>query len=405
MINQLGSLADIATGKLDANAAVKDGQYPFFTCNEKPYRINKWAFDADAILVSGNGSQVGHVNRYSGKFNAYQRTYVITNPKIVSIPYLYYYLKCFLRSYIDSGRRGSSIPYITIPMLRNLPIYIPNGDISSIQRVAELTSDYISYLNNSVTLLQKTISFLYSYWFVQFDFPDENGRPYKSSGGKMIYNEQLKQEIPDGWECKKLTDLFNFVRGTEVGSDAYADKKISDDYIHFWRVRDVGDDCKTWVDGNMGNLTIVKPGDVVITLDGTVGKIGINLDGAISGGLRHAVDHTSTISSVAIYAILQSDYVQESLRQYVRGRGSILAHASGALQHLAIPYDKDIFNMFQDIIQPMFDLMVNCKEESKQLASLRDWLLPMLMNGQVKIGEQSKQPHTDRSIERTENDK
>ena len=298
------------------------------------------------------------------------------------------------------------MPIVSKSTFENIELELP--DINHQNALADLLSHIDNLIiNNSRlnNLCKDFVRMIYDYWFVQFDFPDENGRPYKSSGGKMVYNEQLKQEIPDGWECKKLTDLFNFVRGTEVGSDAYADKKISDDYIHFWRVRDVGDDCKTWVDGNMGNLTIVKPGDVVITLDGTVGKIGINLDGAISGGLRHAVDHTSTISSVAIYAILQSDYVQESLRQYVRGRGSILAHASGALQHLAIPYDKDIFNMFQDIIQPMFDLMVNCKEESKQLASLRDWLLPMLMNGQVKIGEQSKQPHTDRSIERTENDK
>lgn len=122
-------------------------------------------------------------------------------------------------------------------------------------------------------------------------------------------------------------------------------------------------------------------------MDGTVGKIGIDLDGAISGGLRHVVDHTNTISNATIYTILQSDYIQESLRQYVSGRGSILAHASGALQHLAIPYDKNIFNEFQNIIQPMFGLMVNCKEESKQLASLRDWLLSMLMNRQATIKE------------------
>ena len=67
--------------------------------------------------------------------------------------------------------------------------------------------------------LANIIHLIYNYWFVQFDFPDENGRPYKSSGGKMVYNDQLKQEIPEGWECKKLINLFDFVRGTEVGSD------------------------------------------------------------------------------------------------------------------------------------------------------------------------------------------
>lgn len=280
------------------------------------------------------------------------------------------------------------IPQLTAPMLKQ--IKLPKPSIDEQQQIARILSTIdkiIAHDKIIVEKLAKAMRLIYSYWFVQFNFPDENGRPYKSSGGKMVYNEQLKQEIPEGWECKKLIDLFDFVRGTEVGSDAYADKKISDDYIRFWRVRDVGNNCKTWIDGNARSLTTVKPGDVVITLDGTVGKIGIDLDGAISGGLRHVVDHASTISSAAIYTILQSDYVQESLRQYVSGRGSILAHASGALQHLATPYDKIIFNKFQNIIQPMFNLMINSKEQSKLLASLRDWLLPMLMNGQVEIKE------------------
>ena len=234
--------------------------------------------------------------------------------------------------------------------------------------------------------LKKINELIYNYWFVQFDFPDKNGRPYKSSGGKMVYNDQLKTEIPEGWKCKSLVDLFSFDRGTEVGSSTYSDRKISDSHIQFWRVRDVGNDSSsTWVDSSSYDLTVVRPGDVVITLDGTVGKIGIDIDGAISGGLRHVVDHTDQISNATIYSILQSDYIQESLKQYVSGRGSILAHAGGALQYLHIPFNKVIFAKYQELIQPMFDLIVNCKQQSKQLASLRDWLLPMLMNGQVEV--------------------
>lgn len=305
--------------------------------------------------------------------------------------YIYYHLLCLYKNntFFNFETKTNGIHNL---MLRQALSSIPTPSASIEYQRAVSTLLYridktTTHSKRVLDLLARLISSIYDYWFVQFDFPDENGRPYKSSGGKMVYNDQLKQEIPEGWECKKLTDLFDFVRGTEVGADAYADKKISDSYIRFWRVRDVGDDCKTWIDGNANNLTIVKPGDVVITLDGTVGKIGIDLDGAISGGLRYTVDHTGVISNATIYTILQSDYVQESLKQYVSGRGSILAHASGALQHLAIPYDKNIFSKFQNTIQPMFDLMINCKEESKQLVSLRDWLLPMLMNGQVEIKE------------------
>lgn len=302
--------------------------------------------------------------------------------------YLYYLLSAMTSQYIKASH-GSTMIHITKESMENNLVTIPQSVAYQKSLISILLNiDSKIELNNRIfTKLKSLLDTTYGYWFVQFDFPNENGRPYKSSGGKMVYNDQLKKEIPEGWECKKLTDLFDFMRGTEVGADAYVDKKISDSYIRFWRVRDVGDDCETWIDCNARNLTTVKPGDVVITLDGAVGKIGIDLDGAISSGLRHVVDHTNTISNATICAILQSDYVQESLRQYVSGRGSILAHASGALQHLAIPYDKNIFNKFQNVIQPIFDLMINPKEQSKQLASLRDWLLPMLMNGQVKIKE------------------
>lgn len=302
--------------------------------------------------------------------------------------YLYYLLSAMTSQYIKASH-GSTMIHITKESMENNLVTIPQSVAYQKSLISILLNiDSKIELNNRIfTKLKSLLDTTYGYWFVQFDFPNENGRPYKSSGGKMVYNDQLKKEIPEGWEYKKLTDLFDFMRGTEVGADAYVDKKISDSYIRFWRVRDVGDDCETWIDCNARNLTTVKPGDVVITLDGAVGKIGIDLDGAISSGLRHVVDHTNTISNATICAILQSDYVQESLRQYVSGRGSILAHASGALQHLAIPYDKNIFNKFQNVIQPIFDLMINSKEQSKQLASLRDWLLPMLMNGQVKIKE------------------
>ena len=77
-IKKLGNICKIQTGKLDANAKVENGEYPFFTCDSQPYRIDTFAFDEEAILISGNGSLVGHINYYKGKFNAYQRTYVLT---------------------------------------------------------------------------------------------------------------------------------------------------------------------------------------------------------------------------------------------------------------------------------------------------------------------------------------
>ena len=116
----------ITTGKLNANAMEENGIYPFFTCDEKPYRINTYAFDLEAILISGNGSKVGHLNYYKGKFNAYQRTYVLgLFSELIRPMFLFHFLKGHLKNYIFKNSRKGSVPYITLPMLQNFPIPIP----------------------------------------------------------------------------------------------------------------------------------------------------------------------------------------------------------------------------------------------------------------------------------------
>ncbi|MCO5210694.1 MAG: restriction endonuclease subunit S, partial [Caldilinea sp.] len=98
----------ITTGKLNANAMVENGEYPFFTCDANPFRIDNYAFDTEAILVSGNGSQVGHINYYKGRFNAYQRTYVLSDFENIQVRYLLHYLQAFLRDYIIRiSKKGS----------------------------------------------------------------------------------------------------------------------------------------------------------------------------------------------------------------------------------------------------------------------------------------------------------
>ena len=135
----LGGLCQIRTGKLNANAQVENGQYPFFTCDAKPFKIDKYAFDTEAILISGNGSQVGHLNYYNGKFNAYQRTYVLDKFS-ANIFYVLQYLKGTLREYIMDKSRKGSVPYITLPMLQDFPIPLP--PLAEQIRIADLLDKF-----------------------------------------------------------------------------------------------------------------------------------------------------------------------------------------------------------------------------------------------------------------------
>lgn len=117
-------MCNIATGKLDANQAVSDGGFPFFTCAEHPDRIDSFAFDDDVVLVAGNNAKGNfHVNRYIGKFNAYQRTYVLTAKSGACIDYVYYALKLELRR-LRERAQGSQTKFLTMPILTGIGLTI-----------------------------------------------------------------------------------------------------------------------------------------------------------------------------------------------------------------------------------------------------------------------------------------
>lgn len=121
---KLGEITKITTGKLDANAMVENGEYRFYTCAKEYYKIDNYAFDTEALLISGNGANVGYIHYYKGKFNAYQRTYVLFNVT-ESYFYLKYYLDCHLLKRIHREKKDGNTPYIVLNTLTDMKIDIP----------------------------------------------------------------------------------------------------------------------------------------------------------------------------------------------------------------------------------------------------------------------------------------
>ena len=121
----LGSICNITTGKLDANAMVDGGAYRFYTCAKEYFQIDTYAFDTDALLISGNGANVGYIHHYNGKFNAYQRTYVLDSFK-KNIMYIYYYLEAKLHPRIEAEKKAGNTPYIVLSTLSDMEIIVPN---------------------------------------------------------------------------------------------------------------------------------------------------------------------------------------------------------------------------------------------------------------------------------------
>lgn len=143
---KLGDLCEIKTGKLNANAQVENGKYPFFTCDASPFKIDEYAFDTEAIIISGNGSQVGHLNYYKGKFNAYQRTYVLDKFRNVDIFYILHYMKGTIRHYVMDKSKKGSVPYITLPMLTEFKLPFPS--LSEQRRIVEQLDTFTASIEN-----------------------------------------------------------------------------------------------------------------------------------------------------------------------------------------------------------------------------------------------------------------
>ena len=121
----LGDICSITTGKLDANAMVEGGKYPFFTCAEDVFSIDEYAFDTEALLISGNGANLGYIHYYNGKFNAYQRTYVL-DKFAIDINYVRLYLESFLKYRIEQEKNTGNTPYIVLGTLSKMKIKVPN---------------------------------------------------------------------------------------------------------------------------------------------------------------------------------------------------------------------------------------------------------------------------------------
>ena len=121
---KLGKLCCITTGKLDANAMVENGKYRFYTCAKEFYHIDNFAFDSEALLISGNGANVGYIHYYNGKFNAYQRTYVLEK-WTENIIYVKFFLEHFLKERINIGKNEGNTPYIVLSVLTEMPILLP----------------------------------------------------------------------------------------------------------------------------------------------------------------------------------------------------------------------------------------------------------------------------------------
>lgn len=242
------------------------------------------------------------------------------------------------------------------------------------------------------------LSTLYDYWFVQFDFPDENGRPYRSSGGTMVYNEQLKREIPLTFEVVPLSAIMTLLSGYSFSSDLYTDEgryKL----LTIKNIQDSGiiPDVDNYIDNipnNMPNYCNLKPMDILISLTGNVGRVGLMYEKNYLLNQRVAlVDIKNESLRPYAYCLLKSTAIRKKL-ELISGGSSQANLSPIEATNILIAYQPSIAYQFACQVEQALYITISNLKQNRQLAQLRNWLLPMLMNGQATV----TQPKGDNNV-------
>lgn len=297
----------------------------------------------------------------------------------------------YIRKYFENCASGSGQRFsLTIQVLEDIPLLLPS--IEEQRYIGQVFSD----IDRKITLnrainhnLEAMAKQLYDYWFVQFDFPDENGRPYKSSGGKMVWNEKLKRDIPETWKDSQLNKWLQIQSGYAFKSDSYLSegvyKIITIKNVQEYRLDTSNCDYINSLPSDVKDSCILKVGDRLISLTGNCGRLCIVSETNLLLNQRVGVMICEETMKDFFYRLLGSNEFQ-SLCAYL---------ANGAAQSNLSPIDlckltfplppRDILESFQCQASKITQLFILKEKEISLLSKQRDELLPLLMNGQVSV--------------------
>lgn len=347
------------------------------------------------ILFCVRGSTTGRMNWSDKRYAIGRGLAAIThrNDKELNF-YIKYLIEHNLKALLNYAN-GSTFPNLTNDLLKGFELYV--HDSKTIKKIAKVfsTLDAKIELNNRInTELEAMVKTLYDYWFVQFDFPDAKGKPYKTSGGKMVWNQEFKREIPEGWEVKPLSDINSLL------ARGISPKYVETDGIIVLNQKCIRNKSINFTLGRRHNYALknvssklVKIGDVLVnsTGVGTLGRVALvkRLEEELVTVDSHVtivrVDEDKANQLFIGYALTEKQNEIEVLGEGSTGQTELNRDNLGKLNLLLPP--NNLQRKFEDFLKPQIQKIAINETENQQLSKLRDWLLPMLMNGQVTIAE------------------
>lgn len=305
-------------------------------------------------------------------------------PHIMDQDYLFYFLKSYMRN-ISQKSQGSVFQTINLDTFKAIDFDVPDLDVQ--KAISNLLSCIDEKIENNTAIcsdLEGMAKLLYDYWFVQFDFPDENGKPYKSSGGKMVWNEDLKREIPAGWEVGTVNDIVNVssekITLSQIGSRVYVPiEAIPRNKMSFSETADI-DKAATGLCQFEEKAILLSNRRVYFH------KVSISPFDGITRDTVIIMYPKKSNNLGYVYQVVNSNHFIEYATHNSYGTEQPVLATPTALEYkFPYPINSELDIRYSLKVQSMIDKVLELQKENMQLASLRDFLLPMLMNGQVKI--------------------
>ena len=308
-----------------------------------------------------------------------------TNPE-----FLYYFAISpdFRKRAIECMEGTSGRQRVNENTLKILELPIPEPQTQ--QSIAAVLSalDKKIALNKQINArLEEMAKTLYDYWFVQFDFPDADGKPYKSSGGEMVFDETLKREIPKGWEVKSLWKIAKYFNGLAL--QKYRPENELDDFLPVIKIREMNEGVSSNTERAKTNIpkeAIIDDGDILFSWSATLEiKIWSQGKGALN---QHIFKVTSSEYPKYFFYFELLNYLKH-FKMIADLRKTTMGHITQ--DHLKQAYicipSQPLLEKLEKIVTPIFQKILITQKQNHRLTQLRDFLLPMLMNGQVSVAE------------------
>ena len=380
---------------IDKNRAVN---FMIASCNEKEFE--KFLLKKGQVSITKDSEKANDIGvstyieeDFQDVVLGYHLALITPYKEKLDGKYLNYWFNTSQAKRYFENNVGGSGQRFTLPLdvILSTPLFLPNIEnqkkISSILFSLDKKIQLLHQINDNLAELAKTI---YDYWFVQFDFPDENGKPYKSSGGKMVYNNVLKREIPEGWEVKKLGDVAQFKNGINYEKTSSGSEKVK-----IINVRNISSSTifinqtdldEIFLENDRSTNFLVNDKMILITRSGVPGAtrlVSVLEAKTVYSGFIIASEVNDLIFKNLIFYYLKN--IEEVLKN--QSAGTIMKNISQSVlteMRISLP-PQNVLLKFNTIIHSLLEQMKNVQKQNQELQSLRDWLLPMLMNGQISV--------------------